>query len=615
MRTKGELKKAYPTLNQLIDTLWRNYYGLYAERYRDPVDLDEFGDPIDAWQKSFVSRDIRHGQALGQDNLVEGNRSIAIGQSNNTKSFLEIVCGVYATAPSDQNATEWVPADRLFTVGNGLGPSLRNDALTIYKSGYSQFTNAILVGDYDHRDTVGILIDPENGTLRFTIADKYQFWDVDHWASLGGAGSYTLPVATTTILGGVKQGSGTTIAVDGTISVSTNYQAPLSGTGFVKISGTTISYDNSTYLTAITKAMVEAVLTGAITSHTHNYDKYSKWDVKTSYGTTGVFSGSIVEFVAGSGITITDNLNAGHQILTFSASGGTMVYPGAGLAKSTGSAWATSITDNSSNWNAAYTHKTTEDALNGLVKVNGAGVYSAITDNSSNWNAAYTHKTTEDALNGLVKVNGAGVYSAVTDNSSNWNAAYTHKTTEDALNGLVKVNGAGVYSSVTDNSSNWNEAYTNMGKVAFHDNTTLIGYLNSTNFSIVGGVISLQLKTINSTSLIGIGNLSLQPTLVSGTNIKTINGASILGSGNITTASAATWGSITGTLSAQTDLQSALNAKAALAGSTSQDFGIQKINLPTGGYIQVESGNIHIYPGSTQVVVHGQVTADYFYKT
>lgn len=34
--------------------------------------------------------------------------------------------------------------------------------------------------------------------------------------------------------------------------------------------------------------------------------------------------------------------------------GGSMVYPGAGIPLSTGSAWDTSITDNSSNWNTAY---------------------------------------------------------------------------------------------------------------------------------------------------------------------------------------------------------------------------------------------------------------------
>ena len=33
-----------------------------------------------------------------------------------------------------------------------------------------------------------------------------------------------------------------------------------------------------------------------------------------------------------------------------------MVYPGAGIAVSNGSAWITSITDNSTNWNSAYSH-------------------------------------------------------------------------------------------------------------------------------------------------------------------------------------------------------------------------------------------------------------------
>lgn len=47
-------------------------------------------------------------------------------------------------------------------------------------------------------------------------------------------------------------------------------------------------------------------------------------------------------------------------------------------------------------------------------------------------------------------------------------------------------------------------------------------------------VSGTNIKTVNSTSLLGSGNVSVQPTLVSGTNIKTINGTSILGSGNIT---------------------------------------------------------------------------------
>jgi len=51
--------------------------------------------------------------------------------------------------------------------------------------------------------------------------------------------------------------------------------------------------------------------------------------------------------------------------------------------------------------------------------------------------------------------------------------------------------------------------------------------------SLVSGT---NIKTINSTSVLGSGNIAVQETLVSGTNIKTINSTSLLGSGNITIA-------------------------------------------------------------------------------
>lgn len=50
-----------------------------------------------------------------------------------------------------------------------------------------------------------------------------------------------------------------------------------------------------------------------------------------------------------------------------------------------------------------------------------------------------------------------------------------------------------------------------------------------------------------------------QNTLVSGTNIKTVNGSTVLGSGNLVIDTADAWGDITGTLSDQTDLNTALD--------------------------------------------------------
>jgi len=114
-------------------------------------------------------------------------------------------------------------------------------------------------------------------------------------------------------------------------------------------------------------------------------------------------------------------------------------------------------------------------------------------------------------------------------------------------------------------------------------------------------VSGTNIKTINSQSLLGSGDITIsggttdwgdiggtlanqtdlqsaldgkQETLVNQTNIKSINGTSLLGSGDLTIGGSVSWGGITGTLSNQTDLQSALDGKEATitAGTTSQYY-------------------------------------------
>ena len=66
---------------------------------------------------------------------------------------------------------------------------------------------------------------------------------------------------------------------------------------------------------------------------------------------TSTFRAGLKRLIAGSNITLTQ----GDSSITIAASGGgAMVYPGAGIPLSTGSAWGTSITNNSANWNTAY---------------------------------------------------------------------------------------------------------------------------------------------------------------------------------------------------------------------------------------------------------------------
>ena len=64
----------------------------------------------------------------------------------------------------------------------------------------------------------------------------------------------------------------------------------------------------------------------------------------------------------------------------------------------------------------------------------------------------------------------------------------------------------------------------------YYTKTEADNLLNGKQATLVSGT---NLKTINNSSLLSSGNLSLQPTLVSGTNIKSINNSSILSSGNL----------------------------------------------------------------------------------
>ena len=79
-----------------------------------------------------------------------------------------------------------------------------------------------------------------------------------------------------------------------------------------------------------------------------------------------------------------------------------------------------------------------------------------------------------------------------------------------------------------------NTSGTNSGDNAV--NSLYSGLAASKQDTLVSGT---NIKTVNSTSLVGSGDVAVQETLVSGTNIKTINSTSILGSGNLVVAAGA----------------------------------------------------------------------------
>jgi hypothetical protein len=107
-----------------------------------------------------------------------------------------------------------------------------------------------------------------------------------------------------------------------------------------------------------------------------------------------------------------------------------------------------------------------------------------------------------------------------------------------------------------------------------------------------------------------------QDTLVSGTNIKTVNGTSVLGSGNIAISSAVAWGGVTGTLSNQTDLQTALDGKVdengAITGATKTKVTYDSKGLVTAGAdattADIASSTDKRYVTDAQLVVVGNTS-------
>jgi hypothetical protein len=107
-----------------------------------------------------------------------------------------------------------------------------------------------------------------------------------------------------------------------------------------------------------------------------------------------------------------------------------------------------------------------------------------------------------------------------------------------------------------------------------------------------------------------------QDTLVSGTNIKTVNGTSVLGSGNIAISSAVAWGGVTGTLSNQTDLQTALDGKvdenSSITGATKTKVTYDAKGLVTAGAdattADIASSTDKRYVTDAQLVVVGNTS-------
>ena len=180
--------------------------------------------------------------------------------------------------------------------------------------------------------------------------------------------------------------------------------------------------------------------------------------------------------------------------------------------------------------------------------------------------------------------------------------AGTGITALNALSGAVQTMGVGtsgtdfaISSAGTAHTFNLPTASAaNRGALSSADWSTF----NAKQAALVSGT---SIKTINSNSLLGSGDVAVQATLVSGTNIKTVNSTSLLGSGNVAVAAQ--------------DSVSLINNVAVTIGASTTSFvsfcafttnsveASRQVIIPIAGTVK----NLYILTASTQSAAGSQV--------
>jgi hypothetical protein len=356
-------------------------------------------------------------------------------------------------------------------------------------------------------------------------------------------------------------GSGAYNSTTGVITIPTNNNQITNGSNFItlaSLSGSTgISYNNTT-----------GVITSTITQYT---DALARSAISlTTTGTSGAATYS----------SVTGVLN----IPQYSGGSG-MVYPGAGIALSTGSAWGTSITDNSANWNTAYTNRITSLTTTGS---GAATLISNVLNIPTPSAATFTSLTTTGSsgsstlLSGVLNVptytlTGLGGQPLATNLTSLAGLSY-------ASTSFVKMTGTGVFALDTNTYITGNQSITLSGNVT-GTGTTAITTTIAANVVTNAMLAQVATSTIQGRVTAGTGNIETltgtQATTLIDTFTSTLKGlapASGGGTANFLRADG-TWAAPGGGGGGVTQIVAGTNVTISPAGGT----GVVTINSSGGG--------------------------------
>lgn len=468
----------------------------------------------------------------------------------------------------------------------------------ITKSGtYPNFTIASSITQFTAADARGSISLTTNGTSGAASYNSTTgVLNIPNYASSGGSGTVT-SVALSAPTGFSVSGSPVTDLGTLALSFAAGYSLPsditqatwtakqnaLSGTGFVKISGTTISYDNSTYLTSNQTITLSGDISGsgttAITGTLATITQAATGSfVKITLDTKGRVTGNTA--VGSSDITTalgytpynatnpngyTSNTGTVTSVaaLTLGTSGtdlGSTVATGTTTPVITLNVPTASSTNRGALSSADWTTFNNKQSTITLTTTgsSGSSTFTANTLNVPTYTLAglggQTSSTNLTSLSGLtfsstsfVKMSAAGTFALDT-------TAYTANTgTVTSVGGTGTVNGLTLTGTVTTSG-----------------NLTLGGTLDLSSPPAIGGTTAStgRFTTITSTATTGTAPFTVASTTnVANLNASSLNGATFASPGTIggTTASAATFTTLQATdFFLQQSTPSAINATATL---------------------------------------------------
>ena len=229
------------------------------------------------------------------------------------------------------------------------------------------------------------------------------------------------------------------------------------------------------------------------------------------------------------------------------------VYPDAGIALSTGTTWASSIPNNSTNWNTAYTDRLKWDggatdliAATARTSLGGTTIGQSMFTLTNPSAISFPRFNADNTVSALTATNfraaiGAGTVTEVDASATAGNPiSITDKTTTPKIELLSATSGRNGYLTSTDWTT-FNNKQTALTFTTPLVNTSNTITINQASGSVNGFLTSIDWTTFNNKfSFADTTQLNLtsrfaakQNTLVSGSNIKTVNGTTLLGSGNL----------------------------------------------------------------------------------